>query len=53
MLYIPEGFAHGYLSLDAGAIVEYLISAAYAPQAASGVRWETPRSASSGPRARW
>jgi dTDP-4-dehydrorhamnose 3,5-epimerase len=42
MLYIPEGFAHGYLSLSADAIVEYLISEFYAPQAAAGVRWDDP-----------
>jgi dTDP-4-dehydrorhamnose 3,5-epimerase len=42
MLYVPEGFAHGYLSLEPGAIVEYLITAAYAPQAAGGVRWDDP-----------
>jgi dTDP-4-dehydrorhamnose 3,5-epimerase len=42
MLYIPEGFAHGYLSLEPDTMVEYLMSAYYAPQAASGVRWNDP-----------
>jgi dTDP-4-dehydrorhamnose 3,5-epimerase len=42
MLYIPEGFAHGYLSLEPETTVEYLMSAYYAPQAASGVRWDDP-----------
>jgi dTDP-4-dehydrorhamnose 3,5-epimerase len=42
MLYIPEGFAHGYLSLEPDTRVEYLMSAYYAPQAASGVRWNDP-----------
>jgi dTDP-4-dehydrorhamnose 3,5-epimerase len=42
MLYIPEGFAHGYLSLEPATRVEYLMSAYYAPQAASGVRWNDP-----------
>jgi len=42
MLYIPEGFAHGYLSLEPETRVEYLMSAYYAPQAASGVRWDDP-----------
>jgi dTDP-4-dehydrorhamnose 3,5-epimerase len=42
MLYIPEGFAHGYLSLEPETRVEYLMSAYYAPQAAGGVRWNDP-----------
>jgi dTDP-4-dehydrorhamnose 3,5-epimerase len=42
MLYIPEGFAHGYLSLEPETTVEYLMSAYYAPKAASGVRWDDP-----------
>ena len=42
MLYIPEGFAHGYLSLTPDAIVEYLISEFYAPHAGAGVRWDDP-----------
>ena len=42
MLYIPEGFAHGYLSLEPDTRVEYLMSAYYAPQAAGGVRWNDP-----------
>ncbi|HEV7665461.1 MAG TPA: dTDP-4-dehydrorhamnose 3,5-epimerase [Chloroflexota bacterium] len=39
-LYIPEGCAHGLLTLEPGSVVEYLISAYYAPQAACGVRWD-------------
>ena len=42
MLYVPEGFAHGYLSLEADSIVEYLISEFYAPHAGDGVRWDDP-----------
>jgi dTDP-4-dehydrorhamnose 3,5-epimerase len=43
MLYVPEGFAHGYLTLEPNTKVEYLISAYYAPDAARGVRWDDPR----------
>lgn len=41
-LYIPGGFAHGYQTLTDDTETLYLISAAYAPEAASGVRWDDP-----------
>jgi dTDP-4-dehydrorhamnose 3,5-epimerase len=41
-LYIPKGFAHGFQSLVDGAEVLYMISDAYAPEAASGVRFDDP-----------
>jgi dTDP-4-dehydrorhamnose 3,5-epimerase len=42
MLYVPEGLAHGYLTLEDETETFYLISAAYAPEAARGVRWDDP-----------
>ena len=39
-LYIPKGFAHGFLSLTDGAELLYMISAPQAPQAARGFRWD-------------
>lgn len=42
MLYVPPGLAHGYLTLEDETEAMYLISAPYAPQAASGVRWDDP-----------
>jgi dTDP-4-dehydrorhamnose 3,5-epimerase len=41
-LYIPEGCAHGFLSLTDAAEVAYQMSAPYAPGAARGVRWDDP-----------
>lgn len=41
-LLIPPGFAHGFLTLEDGCELEYLISAGYAPSAAAGVRWDDP-----------
>lgn len=41
-LYIPEGFAHGFLSLTEDALVGYLISARYDPASAAGVRYDDP-----------
>jgi dTDP-4-dehydrorhamnose 3,5-epimerase len=42
-LYIPKGFAHGFQTLTENAEVNYLISESYAPQAASGIRYDDPR----------
>lgn len=42
MLYIPEGFAHGYQTLTDGAEVYYQISQFYSPDHARGVRWNDP-----------
>ena len=42
MLYIPEGFAHGYQTLDDDTEVLYLMTAFYAPESARGVRWSDP-----------
>ncbi len=39
MLYIPQGFAHGFLTLEDNTEVFYQISCPYAPGYASGVRW--------------
>ena len=42
MLYIPEGFAHGYQTLVAGTEAFYQVSEYYRPEAESGVRWDDP-----------
>jgi dTDP-4-dehydrorhamnose 3,5-epimerase len=41
-LYVPEGLAHGYQTLEDGSEVHYQHSVAYAPEAADGVRWDDP-----------
>ena len=41
-LYVPKGFAHGFQSLVDNVEVAYLISEYYAPDAASGVRYDDP-----------
>ena len=41
-LYIPKGCAHGFQTLVDSAEVFYMISDAYVPEAASGVRWDDP-----------
>jgi dTDP-4-dehydrorhamnose 3,5-epimerase len=42
MLYVPEGCAHGFLTLTDATEVAYQMSAPYAPAAARGVRWDDP-----------
>ena len=42
-LYIPEGFAHGYLSLEDGTAVAYKVTGEYDPSAEDGVRWDDPQ----------
>ena len=42
MLYIPEGFAHGFLTLEDSTEVFYQMSTLYVPNSASGIRWNDP-----------
>lgn len=42
-LYIPAGFAHGFLTLRDGTEVLYDMGAAYAPAFARGFRWNDPK----------
>lgn len=39
-LYVPQGCAHGFLTLSAGATLLYEIAPAYAADSARGVRWD-------------
>ena len=41
-VYVPEGFAHGFLALSDAAEVLYQISQSFEPRAAQGVRWNDP-----------
>jgi len=41
-LYIPEGCAHGFVTLEDASEIAYQISAEYHPAAGSGVRWNDP-----------
>jgi dTDP-4-dehydrorhamnose 3,5-epimerase len=38
-LYVPKGFAHGFITLQDNCEVLYMISEFYAPEAARGIRW--------------
>ncbi len=41
-LYVPEGFAHGFCTLEADTSVLYKVSTPYAPKFDSGVLWSDP-----------
>jgi dTDP-4-dehydrorhamnose 3,5-epimerase len=42
MFYVPEGFAHGYQTLEPQTEVFYQVSAFYHPASERGVRWNDP-----------
>ena len=42
MLYVPEKFAHGFVTLEDNTEVFYQMSAFYSPESARGFRWNDP-----------
>ena len=42
MMYVPEGCAHGYLTLEDASEVVYPVTSPYQPGAERGVRWNDP-----------
>lgn len=42
MLWIPSGFAHGYVSLADDTTVAYKVTAQYEPELDRGIRWDDP-----------
>ena len=40
MMYIPQGFAHGFVTLSDRAIFSYKCSAEYAKESEAGIRWD-------------
>ena len=42
MMYVPRGFAHGFMTLEDDTEALYLVSAFYAPQQERGLRFDDP-----------
>jgi len=42
LLYIPEGFAHGFQTLEENSEVFYQMSTEYFPKSSRGIRWNDP-----------
>jgi len=42
ILYVPEAFSHGFLTLSENTEVFYQMSEFYAPECARGIRWNDP-----------
>jgi dTDP-4-dehydrorhamnose 3,5-epimerase len=41
MLYVPEGFAHGFLSLSEESLLLYRCSSVHSPAHDAGIRWDS------------
>jgi dTDP-4-dehydrorhamnose 3,5-epimerase len=42
MMYVPRGFAHGFMTLQENTEVLYMVSAFYAPELERGIRYNDP-----------
>lgn len=42
MMYVPRGFAHGFITMENNTEAIYLVSSAYAPDAERGIRYNDP-----------
>jgi dTDP-4-dehydrorhamnose 3,5-epimerase len=40
MLYVPEGFAHGFQSLEDNVEIIYFVSEFYSQKSEKGIRWD-------------
>lgn len=43
MLYIPKGFAHGFLALEDNTVFSYICGDRYDPETDGGIRWDDPQ----------
>lgn len=43
MMYVPKGFAHGFITLEGSSEVLYQVDEFYSPENERGIRWNDPR----------
>jgi dTDP-4-dehydrorhamnose 3,5-epimerase len=43
MMYVPKGFAHGFLTLEPNSEILYLVSENYSQEHERGIRWNDPQ----------
>lgn len=41
-LYVPKGFAHGFVTLEPDTVVAYKVDSSYAPHCDAGIHWQDP-----------
>lgn len=41
VLYVPHGYSHGFLTLQSGTIVNYLVDEEYSPEHELSIKWNT------------
>jgi dTDP-4-dehydrorhamnose 3,5-epimerase len=41
-MFVPEGFAHGFLTLEPDSMVAYKVTAGYEPKSERGLAWDDP-----------
>jgi len=42
LLYVPRGFAHGYVALEDKSLFEYYVDNTYMPKMEDGILWNDP-----------